>query len=846
MAAAVAWSRGAEVALGYGMSTSESPVSIQPGRGRPARAVRIVGFVIVLLIVGPLGAFLWFRQASQPVREGTVRVPLLHQAVRIERDENGIPHVIAASEHDAAFGLGYAHAQDRLWQMEMNRRVAAGRLSEILGPAALDTDRFLRTLGIRRAAERIYAGMDHEHRTLADAYAAGVNAFLAVRSGPLPVEFLLTRAPRPEPWTAADSIGWSLIMAWDLARYSHTMELRRLTLAQRFSLAELNDIHPPYPGGKSPPTADYTEMYRLMGLRQAGVIESATRLASLGAGLGLGFGTGDDVGSNNWVAAGSRTVSGKPLLANDPHLGLSTPSLWYFAALTAPDLNAIGATLPGVPGVLLGRNERVAWSFTNTGADQQDLYIERVNPENGAEYETPAGWAPFTERIETIRVKGGEDVRLTVRETRHGPVLSGLESIDKTFAHPRYVLALRWSALEPDDTSFAAVRALNKARSAAEAEAALGQFQLVTQSAVFADVDGQVGMIVTGRIPVRSPDNDIAGIAPAPGWDARYDWAGYLPFERVPRLRNPPSGVIVTANHRIVSSDYPHHLTHDWFLPYRARRIEQLLNERARHDATTFKAIQADIRSQAALDLMERLKDTRPLTEVGRDAIARLSRWDGSMDPARPEPLVFHAWMRELKHRAFDDDFGPLTAEYIDAMERTAFVLHVLSGRAQARDWCDDQRTEHRVESCASIAAEALDAAATRLTSESGRDVAGLRWGEAHLAIGEHRPLSGAGWLSRFVELRTPFPGDTYTVNVGALTHRPDGPFTTRHGPSLRAIYDLAALDGNSFWVHSTGQSGSPLSEHYASMVPLWRDSKYLPMRPAAGRDRLVLDLRPQ
>jgi penicillin amidase len=824
------------------MSTPELSPSSGPRRG--GRALRVVGFAVALLLVAALGLFLWFRQASQPLHEGTLRVPLLQQPMRIERDEHGVPHVIAASEHDAAFGLGYAHAQDRLWQMEMNRRVAAGRLSEILGPAALDTDRFLRTLGIRRAAERIYSRMAEEHRTLADAYAAGVNAFLAVRSGPLPAEFVLTRAPSPEPWSAVDSIGWSLIMAWDLARYSHTMELRRLELAQRFSLAELNDIHPPYPGGRAPATADYTEMYRLMGLRQAGAGESARRLASLLP--GLGFGTADDVGSNSWVAAGRRTVSGKPLLANDPHLGLSTPSLWYFAALTAPDLKVIGATLPGVPGVLLGRNDRVAWSFTNTGADQQDIYIERVNPANGNEYATPDGWAAFAERTETIRVKGGKDVELIVRETRHGPVLSGLAPVDKAFSHPRYVLALRWSALEPDDTSFAAVRALNKARSAGEAEAALAQFQLVTQSAVYADADGQIGMIVTGRIPVRRADNDLAGIAPAPGWDARYDWTGYVPFERVPRLHNPPSGVIVTANHRIVGDDYPHHLTHDWFLPYRALRIEQLLNERARHDATTFKAIQADVRSQAARDLMERLKETRPLTEAGRDALARLLRWDGAMDPARPEPLVFHAWMRELKHRAFDDDFGPLTAEYIDAAERTHFLLHVLAGRAQARDWCDDRRTEHRVESCAAIAADALDAAVTQLTSESGRDVAGLRWGEAHLAIGEHRPLSGVGWLSRLVELRTPFPGDTYTVNVGALTHRPGAPFTTRHAASLRAIYDLAALDGNSFWVHSTGQSGSPFSEHYASMVPLWRDLKYLPMRPAAGRDRLVLELRPQ
>ena len=272
------------------------------------RAVRIVGFAAVVLLVGVLAVFLWYRQASQPLHEGTVRVPLLHQKLRIERDGQGIPHVIGASEHDTAFGLGYAHAQDRLWQMEMNRRIAAGRLAEILGPAAVDTDRFLRTIGIRRTAERIYSNLDAEHRSLADAYAAGVNAFLATRSGPLPPEFILTRAPAPEPWSAVDSIGWSLIMAWDLARYSHTMELRRLQLAQHFTLAELNDIYPPYPGDAPPATADYVEMYRLMGLRQAGLVDSAARIAA--ALPQFGFGDDDSIGSNNWVAAGSRTVSG--------------------------------------------------------------------------------------------------------------------------------------------------------------------------------------------------------------------------------------------------------------------------------------------------------------------------------------------------------------------------------------------------------------------------------------------------------------------------------------------------------------------------------------------------------
>jgi penicillin G amidase len=805
------------------------------------RLLRIAGSTIAVLLIGVLALFLWYRQASQPVIEGTLRVPQLEQSLRIARDEHGIPHIIAASERDAAFGLGYVHAQDRLWQMEMNRRIAAGRVAEVLGSSALDADRFLRTLGIRRAAERIYSNLDAEHRALADAYAAGVNAYLVTRNGPLPPEFVLLRAPAPEPWSAIDSLGWSLMMAWDLARYSHTMELRRLRLAQRFSLAEINDIFPPYPGDAQPPTADYVELYRLLGLKQARTA-SAVPIAL----PEFGFAVGDDVGSNNWVAAGSRTVSGKPLLANDPHLGLATPSLWYFAAVTAPGLNAIGATLPGVPGVLLGRNDRVAWAFTNTGADQQDLYLERINPDDADSYATPDGWAKFEQRVEVIRVKGEEPIRYTVRETRHGPVLSGLASIDREFTHSQFVLALRWSAFDAEDPTFVAVRALNKARSADEVERAFASFKIVTQTALFADVDGNIGMVVTGRIPVRGPDNDLQGIAPAPGWEARYDWTGYLPYEQVPRVRNPASGVLLSANHKIVGADYPHRLTFDWFLPYRAQRVAELLQERARHDVTTFKAIQADIRSQAALDLLERLKAVQPISAAGREAFARLMRWDGRMPVDRPEPLILHAWMRELKRRIFEDDFGDLAPDYIDASERTALLLRVLSGNAKSRDWCDDRRTEQRVETCIALAGEALDAAVESLAVASGRDVAGLRWGDAHRAIAEHRPMSRAGPLARLFELSVPFPGDTYTVDAGALSHRSEAPFSTRHAPSLRTIVDLGAPDANSIWIHSTGQSGSPFSDLYASMLPLWRDVKYVPMRPASGHDASVLELRPR
>ncbi len=797
---------------------------------------RYAGFAMLLVIVALLAVLLWYRQASLPVHEGTFMVAGLQQPVRIERDEHGIPNIVAANERDATFALGYAHAQDRLWQMEMNRRIAAGRLAEVLGESALDTDKFLRTIGIARTAQSIYQNLDAEHRDLLDAYAAGVNAYLGKRGGPLPPEFFLTRAPKPEPWTPADSIGWSLMMAWDLARYSYSRELRRLQLSQRFSMAEINDFYPPYPGDAAPPTADYVELYRLLGLKSAPV----TALAA------PAFGFGEGLGSNNWVVSGKRTVSGKPMVANDPHLGLTTPSVWYFAGMQAPGLKVIGATLPGVPGVVLGRNDRIAWAFTNTGVDQQDLYLERINPERPDEYQTPDGWARFVTHVELIRVKGGADVELTVRQTRHGPVISGLASVEKGFKQPQFVLSMRWSALEPDDTTVAAIRALNKARNIDQAERALAQFQIVTQSALIADVDGRIGMVVTGRIPMRDRANDLHGLVPAPGWEARYDWTGYVPTDQAPRLRDPASGFIVTANHKIVPPSYPHHLTYEWFLPYRAQRVEQLLNVRGKHDVSTFKAIQADITSLAARDMLALLKDAPPQTEAGRDALARLSAWDFQMKADTPEPLIYHAWMRELKHRVFADDLGSLTEDFVDQAELTATLLHVLSGEASARDWCDDRSTEQRFETCRSLAGEALDTAVTQLAQETGRDVAGLRWGESHRAVAEHRPLSNVPGLRRLFELRVPYPGDTHTVNVGALSHRADAPFSTRHTATLRAIYDLAALESSSLWILSSGQAGNPLSDDYASMLLLWRDGLYLPMRPPSAREATTLELRPR
>ncbi|GAB4475597.1 MAG: penicillin acylase family protein [Burkholderiaceae bacterium] len=809
-----------------------------PPRGR-TRWPRRLAWSALALVAAAAGGLAWYRQASLPAHEGERSVPGLAAPVSIVRDAHAVPDIRAETEADALFALGYVHAQDRLWQIDFNRRIAQGRVAEILGPAAVDTDRFLRTLGVHRVAQSIVANLDAETRALLDAYAAGVNAYLATRTEALPPEFFLLRAPAPEPWTAADSVAWSLMMAWDLSR-TYLNELARLRLATRLTRAEIDEFRPPYPGDAPPAVADYVELYRVLGLARGGataVIEQAARLAA--AHPVAGFGEGEGIGSNNWVVAGSRTASGKPLLANDPHLGLTVPSVWYFARLRAPGLDVFGATLPGVPYVVLGRNTRVAWGFTNTGSDVQDLYLERINPADPDEYQTPDGYARFATRTEVIRVRGAEDVRLVVRATRHGPVISGaLAAVDRALprGEARYVLALRWAALEPADATMRALRAMNRARDAREFERALRDWQLVQQNIVFADVEGRIGMIAPGRIPVRRPDNDLMGLAPSPGWEARYDWDGWLPYEALPRVIDPPAGYIVTANHKITPPGYAAYLTFEWFLPYRARRIGELIESRPKHTPRSFRRIQADVVSLAARDLLAAMAKVEPQSAAARIALERLRAWDGSMGVDAPEPVLLHAWLRRLRSRIFDDDLGALAQDFVASSELVQVTLDVLAGRTRARDWCDDVATARR-ETCDELAAEALEEAIRELAHD-GRDLLALRWGDFHQAVLEHRPLSNVPVVRDWVELAAPVPGDSYTINVGQLLLRGDRPFSTRHAASLRAIFDLS--NAGDAWIFATGQLGHPLSPQYGALLPAWRDAEQLPLQWTAtgGNER--------
>jgi penicillin amidase len=489
-----------------------------------------------------------------------------------------------------------------------------------------------------------------------------------------------------------------------------------------------------------------------------------------------------------------------------------------------------------VPGVILGRSERIAWGFTNTGPDVQDLYIEKLDAAGG--YHTPDGPQPFQLVEEIIRVKGAEPEKLRVRVSRHGPVISDVSRLAQDEAPRGHVIAFAWTALAEDDRSMQATLNFARAREWNGFLAAARDFQSPQQNIVYADVEGNIGFVAAGRVPHRKPGNDLKGMAPAPGWQAKYDWAGYIPFEQLPLSLNPPSGAIVTANHRITPPGYAHFISSEWQPPYRADRIQQLLDAAPKHNVQSFARIQADVVSLAMRELLPKLLAARPRSEEARKALALLAKWDGTMAPGRSEPLIAWAWWRALARAIYADELGD--AFQANWLARAVFLNKVLSGDPAHARWCDDVRTP-ATETCEEVLALSLDAALADVAKRYGSDPSRWRWGEAHLARHEHRPFSRQPLLARLFDITVPSPGDAFTVNVGRNNFNDEAqPYANRHAASLRAIYDLSDLE-KSLYIHSGGQSGNILSDHYDAFTQAWAKNEYIPMRA----ERKTLDAEP-
>ncbi|MFM8822510.1 MAG: penicillin acylase family protein, partial [Limnohabitans sp.] len=595
---------------------------------------------------------------------GQAQLNGLSAGVEIQRDASDVTHIHAQNPVDAWRAIGYVHAQERGWQLAFNRQVMHGELSEWLGEPSLETDKLMRTLGIIQAAQAQFDKLPLNTQKALEAYAQGVQAGYASAQWRAPEFLILGINPVKDmkPWTAVDSVGWALMMALDLGgNWGH--EFARWMALQTLSTDELWTLLPPYPGEPRGTKVDVAALYQTLDVyaKPSSAKAAAWNQPHLLASSTLDIGVLEGKGSNNWVVPGSNTQSGLPLLANDPHLGLSAPAVWYFAGLHAPAgklpdgqthgaLNVVGATLPGLPFVVLGRTQKAAWGFTNTGPDVQDLFLEALEGKDS--YRTPSGQQAFETRKEVIKVKGQGDVAIQVRTTRHGPVISDVQPAYAQFLNKdKYAMAIRWSALDPDNQTIVAGMDANFANSVAELRQAFSQNHSPMQNVVMADSSGKVLFKVAGKMPVRAPNNDLKGMLPAPGWLAQYDWQSWIPYDQTPEVSQADiekQGWHATANQKILPPGYSQFLTNDWTGPERFDRIAQRLSAGSKLNASTMKAIQADVHSLAAERLLPYLQSLSSQHAKAPEALPLLKSFKGDMSRDSAGALIYAVWIDEV------------------------------------------------------------------------------------------------------------------------------------------------------------------------------------------------------
>ncbi len=809
--------------------------------------------MLVLGAIAALAVYAFLRR-SLPLVAGQVALAGLSAPVDIVRDADAIPHIFASTKADALFGLGYVHAQDRLWQMEFQRRIGNGRLSEIFGAPTLAQDRFLRTVGFGRAARAAWDSTPGWARQQVNAYVSGVNAFISTHHGSaLPPEFALFRF-EPEPWTGADVLVWSKMMAWDLSA-NYSFELLRHDLVRAVGDDRMRQLMPAYrvdglsilPAHKLSTTVDtedtgvnskpqfsggHSSVERFSMLERAWSHALALSLSKGEPAVRdvlLGASTNESLGSNNWVVDGSLTASGKPLLANDPHLGTRLPSTWYLAHLSGGDFEVIGATLPGTPTVALGRNRFIAWGATNVATDVEDLYRERLDA-TGTLVAFRGAMEPVTVIPETIVVKGAEAVRVDVRVTRHGPLVS--DAINATPPRrgptpaPLEPLAFRWTALDPNDSTIQSFLELNEARNWNQFTTALAAFVVPSQNFVYADVEGHIGYYAPGRIPIRAAGD---GSRPAEGWTGDAEWTGWIPFGELPHIYDPPTHVIVTANHRPVGPEYRYNLGLEWPEPYRAQRIVDLLAGRSKLTADDFARIQADTVSLHAKALLPALlAHAHPDGAADRQAIDTLRKWNHDATGDSAATALFEAWFLQLAPTIVGDDIGASALEIYRSRFTyvTRFVLNTLATNDGA--WCDDVSTREKRETCDDAVTKALHEGVIDLTRKLGGEMTRWRWDAVHPAVFPHQGLDAVAALRPFLSRSVPNGGDWSTVNVGPVAA--DTPFEQHSVPGYREIIDLSPANDSRF-IDAIGESGHPLSKHYDDFLADWRAVTHRKMR---------------
>jgi len=798
--------------------------------------MRIFGWLLKLstglaILAGLSVVFVYYLASrSLPDYDKTLDVAGISQEVRIIRDTANVPHIFGETNEDVFFGLGYVHAQDRLWQMLTNRRTVQGRLSEVFGSRTLYIDKLVRTLGLYEAATASVSAQSPEALAALQAYSAGVNARIAEinenalgRGAP---EMFLFNQDVP-PWTPADSLAVIKLMA--LQQSSH---LESEVLRARTSLAlppeRVADILPDVPGTGLTALPDFAELipdlpkYAVAAPMPQDPLSPFRSRAFAGA-------------SNAFAAAPARSASGGTLLANDPHLSFSAPGAWYLARLELETGGVIGGSYPGLPAILVGRTAQTGWGLISAYMDDQDVYIERQNPDNPNEYLTPTGFKPFESKSSIILVKDDEPLTLTIRKTDNGPVLPGEHYGLGTVTPPGHVASLAWTALEPQDTSYTAAFEIMRAKNIDEILAAGEQHYAPAQNLMAVDLEN-IAFKTIGAMPRRNALHQSQGRLPTPGWRRENQWIGVSPYAANPEFINPQSGILGNTNNKTVDRPFPLHVSYEWGDTQRIQRWQTLMEGRSIHTRESFIEAQLDSVSVAARTLLplmgadlwftgEAAPEGSP-ERLRQRALALLANWNGDMNEHLPEPLLYSAWIRALQDRLIRDDLGPLSSEYTQV--EPLFIERVFRDVDGASAWCDVVQSAV-VETCSDISRQALDDALVWISDRYGTALESLRWGDLHEATHDHPVLGDVPVLRYFVNIRQSTSGGDQTLNRGVLSGEGENPFLNAAGAGYRGVYDFADPDSSVFII-PTGQSGHPLSRYYDDLGELWRRGEYVPM----------------
>ncbi|WP_336097165.1 penicillin acylase family protein [Roseovarius sp. CH_XMU1461] len=794
--------------------------------------IRITGAALLLGLIA-VGVFYMLLSRSLPDYDKSLAVSGLTAPVEIVRDNANVPHVFAASDRDAYFGLGYAHAQDRLWQMTTLRRTAQGRLSEVFGTRTLNIDKLLRRLDLYGAARASVEMQDSETLIALDAYAAGVNARLEeINSDALgrgAPEMFLFNAPI-SPWQPADSIAILKLMALQLSGHlAHEVRRTRVSLMLN-DKDRLRDILPDDPGQGIAALPEYASLFPPQSLPR---YAETTRMPRDPLSP---FAPPELAGASNaWAAAPARSAAGGTLLANDPHLGFSAPGVWYLARLDLASGGVIGGTIPGIPAIIVGRSARLGWAVTSSYLDDQDLFIEKLNPENPEQYQTPDGFKAFETRNSIIQIKDHDPVTMTLRWTDNGPVLPGTHYDLGTVTPKGHVAALAWTALSRRDTTMSAAIDLMSAADVSEALEAGERYIAPSQNLTLVD-QNNIAMKLVGSMPRRAADHESQGRMPSRGWIARNRWQGRIPYADNPEFIAPHGGILGNTNNKTVDQPFPNHVSFVWGDTQRIHRWERLMQGREVHTRDSFIEAQLDTVSFTARSILPLIGADLWFTgtpspegtqeRLREDALRLLADWNGEMNEHQPEPLIYAAWLRALQVRLAKDELGPLIEEFTHA--DPVFIERVYRDVDGAAIWCDVRQSSPQ-ETCTDIARLALDDALVWISDRYGNALESLRWGDVHQATHDHPVLGEVPVLRYFVNIRQSTSGGDHTLLRGRTIGEGPNPYHNVHGAGYRGVYDFADPDSSVFMI-STGQSGHFLSRHYDDMAQLWRRGEYIPM----------------